>query len=222
MSEQVLRRHHCRRNPQNREGSLDDFLVAISATNGNVIWQTAMINPSEDFTMTGPPLIAKRVGRRKALLVATEPSYWSRRSNEAFISQPWAAKMALLPRDECGRLVLYSIRLLDHDLHLVQQVENFSVQAFVPQLPIETLAVTVLLWTPRLDVERSRAQSRQPLSRLLRREFRDIVRTNAFRDSPEHLKPRHGDNKLPLRGSKVGLPFSPGAGLKPPVGPAAP
>ena len=38
-------------------GSLEGFLVAINATNGSVIWQTAVANPSEGFTMTGAPLI---------------------------------------------------------------------------------------------------------------------------------------------------------------------
>src|SRR5208282_1697823 len=39
-------------------GSLEGFLVAINATNGSVIWQTVVANPSEGFTMTGAPLIA--------------------------------------------------------------------------------------------------------------------------------------------------------------------
>jgi len=38
-------------------GSLEGFLVAINATNGRVIWQTAVANPTEGFTMTGAPLI---------------------------------------------------------------------------------------------------------------------------------------------------------------------
>jgi len=38
-------------------GKLDCVLVAINATNGNVIWQTKVCNPSDDYTMTGAPLI---------------------------------------------------------------------------------------------------------------------------------------------------------------------
>ncbi len=38
-------------------GSLDGVLVAINATNGSVIWQTAVVNPSDGYTMTGAPLI---------------------------------------------------------------------------------------------------------------------------------------------------------------------
>ena len=37
---------------------LDCVLVAINATNGNVIWQSKVCNPSDDYTMTGAPLIA--------------------------------------------------------------------------------------------------------------------------------------------------------------------
>ncbi|HEY6945967.1 MAG TPA: PQQ-binding-like beta-propeller repeat protein [Candidatus Acidoferrum sp.] len=37
---------------------LDCVLVAIDAKNGNVIWQTKVCNPSDDYTMTGAPLIA--------------------------------------------------------------------------------------------------------------------------------------------------------------------
>src|SRR6266849_4319394 len=37
---------------------LDCSLVAINATNGNVQWQTKVCNPSDDYTMTGAPLIA--------------------------------------------------------------------------------------------------------------------------------------------------------------------
>ncbi len=38
-------------------GSLDGFLVAINANNGSVIWQTAVANPSDGYTLTGAPLI---------------------------------------------------------------------------------------------------------------------------------------------------------------------
>ena len=39
-------------------GSLEGYLVAINTTNGSVIWQTQVANPSDGFTMTGAPLIA--------------------------------------------------------------------------------------------------------------------------------------------------------------------
>lgn len=37
---------------------LDCVLVAINASNGAEIWQTRVCNPSDDYTMTGAPLIA--------------------------------------------------------------------------------------------------------------------------------------------------------------------
>jgi alcohol dehydrogenase (cytochrome c) len=39
-------------------GRLDCVLVAINATNGTMIWQTRVCNTSDDYTMTGAPLIA--------------------------------------------------------------------------------------------------------------------------------------------------------------------
>jgi alcohol dehydrogenase (cytochrome c) len=39
-------------------GRLDCVLVAINATNGTVIWQNRVCNTSDDYTMTGAPLIA--------------------------------------------------------------------------------------------------------------------------------------------------------------------
>src|ERR1039458_8105126 len=53
--------------------------------------------------------------------------------------------------------VVFHPPLLDHDLCLLQRVKNLSIQAFIPQLPVEALAVTVLPRTARLDVQRSRA-----------------------------------------------------------------
>jgi alcohol dehydrogenase (cytochrome c) len=38
-------------------GSLEGYLVSLNSTNGSVIWQTQVANPSDGFTMTGAPLI---------------------------------------------------------------------------------------------------------------------------------------------------------------------
>jgi alcohol dehydrogenase (cytochrome c) len=38
-------------------GRLDCVLVALDAITGNVIWQTRVCNPSDDYTMTGAPII---------------------------------------------------------------------------------------------------------------------------------------------------------------------
>jgi alcohol dehydrogenase (cytochrome c) len=37
--------------------SVDGTLVAINANNGNVIWQTVVVSPSDGYTMSGAPLI---------------------------------------------------------------------------------------------------------------------------------------------------------------------
>src|ERR1700680_4427781 len=110
-----------------------------------------------------------------------------------FISQPWAANLDLVVSGgwrgagrgtwTCGfrggaarrrrrpvaerrvrppRVVL-DPPPFDHDLGLLQRIENLSVQALVPQLPIETLAVPVLPGTPRFDVQRSGSQIPEPL-----------------------------------------------------------
>jgi alcohol dehydrogenase (cytochrome c) len=38
-------------------GRLDCYLVALNATDGKVIWQTKVCNTSDDYTMTGAPLV---------------------------------------------------------------------------------------------------------------------------------------------------------------------
>src|SRR5271167_3553683 len=83
--------------------------------------------------------------------------------------------------------VVFHSPFLDHDLRLSQRVENLSVQAFIPQLPVEALAVTVLPRTARLDVECSRSQISQPLPKFPGHELRTIVRSNILWNStPAH------------------------------------
>lgn len=41
-------------------GSLDGCLVAINATDGSLLWQTLVANPSEGYTLTGAPLVVNR------------------------------------------------------------------------------------------------------------------------------------------------------------------
>jgi hypothetical protein len=72
---------------------------------------------------------------------------------------------------ECGRFVLYSTR------HFSITVKNLSVQALVPQPPVEAFAVPVP-WTSRFDVQRPRAHFGQPLPQFFRHELRAIVRAN--------------------------------------------
>jgi alcohol dehydrogenase (cytochrome c) len=39
-------------------GSLDGYLVAINANNGNILWQTKVAEPTDGYTVTGAPLLA--------------------------------------------------------------------------------------------------------------------------------------------------------------------
>src|SRR6202045_376146 len=41
-------------------GSLDGYLVAIDANDGKVIWQTLVASPSDDYSITGAPLVVNR------------------------------------------------------------------------------------------------------------------------------------------------------------------
>ena len=50
--------------------------------------------------------------------------------------------------------------LLDHDPCFLQRVEDLPIQAFLPQLPIEALAVPVLPRTAGLDIQGISSQSR--------------------------------------------------------------
>src|SRR5271168_1083995 len=88
--------------------------------------------------------------------------------------------------------VVFHAPLLDHYLCLLQRVENFPVQAFIPQFSVEALAVAVLPRTSRLDVQRPGAHFAQPGPQLLRHELRTIVRTNVFRYSSEHIRSDNG------------------------------
>src|ERR1035437_6611064 len=74
------------------------------------------------------------------------------------------------------RVVLHS-PLLDHHLRLLQRVEDLPVQAFIPQLPIEALAIAVLPWTDWFDVQRLRSHGRQPLPQLQCHKLRPIIGT---------------------------------------------
>src|SRR5271154_6017773 len=81
--------------------------------------------------------------------------------------------------------VVFHAPLFDHDLRLLQRIEDFPVQAFIPQLSVEALAVAVLPRTSRLDVQRPGTNLCQPLPELLRHELGAVVRADIFRDSSE-------------------------------------
>src|SRR5271155_3422178 len=63
---------------------------------------------------------------------------------------------------------------LRQNLCLLQRVKDLAVQELIAQLPIETLTIPVLPRTPRLDIQRLRAQSSQRLSQLFGNELRPV------------------------------------------------
>src|SRR5580700_7375934 len=77
--------------------------------------------------------------------------------------------------------VVFQPPSLRQNLCLLQRVQDLAVQELIAQLPIETLTIPVLPRTPRLDIQRLRAQSSQPLSQLLGNELRPVVRTYVLR-----------------------------------------
>ena len=50
--------------------------------------------------------------------------------------------------------------LLQNDLRLFESIKRLTVQAFIPQAPVEALIITVLPWAARLNVERFNTQLR--------------------------------------------------------------
>ena len=56
---------------------------------------------------------------------------------------------------------------LDNDLGLLQGVEDFAIQKFIPQLRVEALAITVLPRAAGHDVRCLGAHSRDPFTQCL-------------------------------------------------------
>ena len=79
------------------------------------------------------------------------------------------------------------------DLHLLQRVENLSVQQLIPQLRVERFAVAVFPPTAGRDVERLGAGIGLPLPQVLRDELRAIVRTDVFGNA---LRDHHISQRL--------------------------
>ena len=74
---------------------------------------------------------------------------------------------------------------LNHHPGLPQAVEDLSIEQFIPQPPVETLAIAVLPRTTGLDVERSGTHRRQPCPQRLGGELRTVVRADVIRH-PAH------------------------------------
>jgi len=70
----------------------------------------------------------------------------------------WAARRrrwrAVAERGVRPERVVVDAPALDHDLCLLQRVEDLAVDQFVPELAVERFAVAVRPWTSRFDIER--------------------------------------------------------------------
>src|SRR5882724_4525311 len=107
------------------------------------------------------------------------------------ISMPLLLRQGCLwcrwPVTQCGvgplRVVFHAPRLRQN-LCLLQRVKYLAVQELIAQLPVEALAVPVLPWPPRLDVQRLRAQLSQPLPQLLGNKLRSILESPADHNPP--------------------------------------
>ena len=63
----------------------------------------------------------------------------------------------------------------DHDLCLLERVEDLTVQKLIAEFGIEAFAVAVLPWTAGLDERRFRANCDDPFPDRLRDELRAVV-----------------------------------------------
>jgi len=88
-----------------------------------------------------------------------------------------------------NRVVLPSPHL-DQYLHLLERVNDSTIQKLIAELPVEALRVAVLPWATRLDVKRSCPHVLQPLPPGNRRELKSVVRPDVPRHSPEHKQLR--------------------------------
>src|SRR6202451_4488898 len=86
---------------------------------------------------------------------------------------------------------------LSQHLHLLQRVEDLSIQKLVAQLRVETFAVTVLPRRAGFDVQRLGSYVRQPLPQLLSYELRPIVRADMLGDSMLHHGVGHNLDYVP-------------------------
>ena len=89
------------------------------------------------------------------------------------VSKPVSGRGHVSTRPEVGRgflsqatvwphRVVLPLPPLDQDLCFRQRVEDFAVQQFVAQFPVERFDIPVLPWTARLDEQRLHVQGGEP------------------------------------------------------------
>ena len=77
--------------------------------------------------------------------------------------------------------VVVAAPLPDHDLHLLQAVEDFSVQAFVSQFVVEALVVTVFPRTAGFDEQGFGTNPVEPFPDERRSHLWPVVRSDMLR-----------------------------------------
>ena len=82
-----------------------------------------------------------------------------------------------------GRVVVAS-PILDHDLGLLQCVEDFTVEQLIAQLSVEALAIAVLPRTAPLDVSGPGSNGGDPIPERLGDKLRAVIGTNVSWDAP--------------------------------------
>src|SRR5207342_791923 len=82
-----------------------------------------------------------------------------------------------------AHLVVVLTPILDHDLCLIERVEDFAVEQFVSQLSVEALAVAVLPGASRFDVGGLGANRGDPVPNSLSDELGPIVGSDMNRNA---------------------------------------
>ena len=87
--------------------------------------------------------------------------------------------------------------LLDDDLCFLEAVEDFLVEALIAQLAVEGLAIAVLPWTARLDVEGLGPEPGEPSANDLGCHLGAVVGSDVFRDATveHHVRQRLDDDQ---------------------------
>ena len=87
----------------------------------------------------------------------------------------------------------------DHDLCLLQRVEDLAIEQFVAELAVEALAVAVLPRAAGLDIGRPRSDGGDPVAQRLGNELRAVVGAYAGRHTPqdEQIAQRVDDTEHP-------------------------
>lgn len=71
--------------------------------------------------------------------------------------------------------VVVTSPVFDHDLGLLQCVEDFTIEQLIAQLAVEALAIAILPWTSRFDVSGLGSDGADPIPERLGNELGAVV-----------------------------------------------